>query len=169
MTDQEFSTVKHQDIFRVDFKGGKLLTPPVKQFTDIKIVRFLSDFQEWLTHYEPCAAIVIHCLYDPSDVHVPGSKHFLKKDKAGKLVRLAIASDFHIAGIDFLSSIEIIKDFLKEENLLDSVGWGIYPSWNHPGHHIDMRGYRGRWGMIGSKMAEYEDVLAFAKKKFQRR
>jgi hypothetical protein len=169
MTDQEFATIKHQDIFRVDDKGGKLLTPSVKQFTDIKILRFLSDFQEWLTHYEPCAVLAIHCLYDPSSVHVPSSKHFVKKDKAGKIVRLAIAGDFHIAGIDFLSSIEVIKEFLKENNLLDSVGWGIYPDWNNPGHHIDMRGYRGRWGMIGPKMVEFESALAYANKKFVRK
>lgn len=76
--------------------------------------------------------IIIHCAYRPND---PGSTHH-KGD----------AVDFHIAGMP------VVDQFLMTERTRLFAGIGVYPFWNNPGLHADVRQLRPnqhgpRWGL----------------------
>lgn len=52
---------------------------------------------------------------------------------------LGLAVDIHIKGLDVLDQYLLAEKF-------DFSGIGVYPCWNRPGLHIDMRkGRRARW------------------------
>lgn len=76
----------------------------------------------------------IHNAYDPPGTHSDKSYHYIGE-----------AVDFHIIGLTLLEASATIEKVLKELKLWDKVGLGIYPDWNKPGFHLDIRGYKARW------------------------
>lgn len=84
---------------------------------------------------------VIHCGYEP-DGHSTASQHYKGN-----------AVDFHIEGLPLieanrllLAALDVIQIVGKPVSEL--VGFGIYPDWNTPGFHLDIRGYKARWGAV---------------------
>jgi len=114
---------------------------------------------------------IIHCAYETSG-HAPNSYHYL-----GRAVDFHIKDDksFSHQVNEMLQILDIIS--LKVENyslhkpyrflypIADYVGLGIYPNWEHPGFHLDTRGYRARWARIGDKYVSFEQGLEYIKKK----
>ena len=73
--------------------------------------------------------------------HTPGSQHGLGN-----------ADDGHfISSLPFYDQIIRLESVLDALQVSDRVGLGIYPAWDIPGFHIDVRGYMARWGWIGAK------------------
>jgi len=84
--------------------------------------------------------MVIHCCFDLFG-HKPGSYHFQ-----------GLATDFHFkCNRNIYSQSEILIDALKEANLYEVCGLGIYPDWVNPGFHYDSRGDKARWKRRGDK------------------
>ena len=80
--------------------------------------------------------IIIHCGYErrpnrPTSRHNDGS-----------------AVDFHICGVDYRGAVEMVEGAIEGLGVADRVGLGIYPHWNHPGFHLDTRGWCARWGAV---------------------
>jgi len=87
--------------------------------------------------------VIIHCGYEMSG-HAKNSQH-----KTGGAV------DFHLkANQPFIQQIELIERILCELQVSKYVGLGIYPDWNNPGFHLDVRGTMARWGAINRKNPE---------------
>lgn len=97
---------------------------------------------------------VIHCGYESSG-HATDSYH-----KKGDAV------DFHIK-----SALTLPEQSLRLSKILlglqvqSRVGLGIYPDWNNPGFHLDVRETYARWGRIGMSYVSYGDALEHARKK----
>jgi uncharacterized protein YcbK (DUF882 family) len=80
---------------------------------------------------------VVHCGYENSG-HATKSKHYTGD-----------AVDFHIdTKIDFESQVKMMEYYLKDLQLENFVGMGIYPFWARKGFHIDCRGTKARWGCL---------------------
>jgi len=77
------------------------------------------------------------------------------------------AVDFHVVGIPLLEAEEAIECGLRRLQLWEYVGLGIYPDWNNPGFHLDVRGFKARWARIGSEYVAYESGVQHAEKKSQ--
>lgn len=80
--------------------------------------------------------MIIHFGYDPTGhSEDPPSLHYLQKDG------FAWAFDFHFMDPSLLEA------WLELERWKDIGGLGIYPWWQNPGFHIDIRRgpRRGRW------------------------
>ena len=75
----------------------------------------------------------IHCAYDTKG-HSKNSQHYTGN-----------AIDFHIVGLDLFTAYIKIVEVLKELQVNNRVGLGVYPDWNSPGFHIDLRGTKARW------------------------
>ena len=80
--------------------------------------------------------IIIHSDYRPKD---DGSQH-----------ALGLAVDFHVKGMS------VIDQYLLAEKSNLFTGIGVYPDWNNPGLHCDIRVVKGndfpaRWGRWGEK------------------
>ncbi len=84
---------------------------------------------------------IIHAAYDQPGSHSDKSFHYTGE-----------AVDFHIVGMSFLDAISAVENALFQLRVLDSVGLGIYPDWEHPGFHLDSRGVKARWS------ARYETI-----------
>ena len=72
--------------------------------------------------------IIVHCAYSTSG-HSKNSMHY-----EGKAV------DFHIKGMS------LVDQYLAAEKIGLFNGIGVYPFWNNPGLHIDIRTKPARWG-----------------------
>jgi uncharacterized protein YcbK (DUF882 family) len=101
---------------------------------------------------------VIHCGYEKSG-HSTASRHY-----SGDAV------DFHIADVPFIESIDKLLKALHEIDFMGDVcavyvGLGIYPNWNTPGFHLDLRGYSARWGRLGNEYVAFEKAYKYAKEK----
>ncbi|OHD53938.1 MAG: hypothetical protein A2Y33_12265 [Spirochaetes bacterium GWF1_51_8] len=153
MTRAEFDTLKNPGVFTKDYRGQVLMTPQVMASTKVSIARLIDGLQEFLKHHGELK-VVIHCLWEKSG-HTANSKHYT-----------GIACDFHLTGCGFLSAYELVRQFLEEVNLADSTGWGLYPDWNYPGFHLDLRGKKGRWGYYGGEMRGFDETLKYARDKF---
>jgi len=105
----------------------------------------------------PDTRIIIHCGFD-IDGHTTGSRHY--KGDAG---------DFHIVdGEPYPLQIAHMESVLRDLQVSDYVGLGIYPDWNHPGFHLDTRGEHARWGYVESLAGyiAYEAAKEYAVQKF---
>lgn len=92
---------------------------------------------------------VIHCAYDTKG-HSESSQHYIGN-----------AVDFHIVGLTFAEAILEIEEAITYLQLRDFIGLGIYPDWNSPGFHLDLRGTKARWGRLGaSNYVAYETARA---------
>ena len=111
---------------------------------------------------------VIHCAYEHKG-HAPNSYHYTGD-----------AVDFHIKwGAPFETHVRLVQAYLGEIDVIindgtainfittaDKIcGLGIYPTWNHPGFHLDVRQYPARWGRIFNEYVSFEEALRYAKGK----
>ena len=80
-----------------------------------ELLRRLDGLREFCSH-----RIIIHCGY-AIDGHTKNSQHYLGR-----------ATDFHIIGVT------LINQYLLAERF-NFGGIGIYPEWNNPGLHCDVR------------------------------
>lgn len=92
------------------------------------------------------ASIVIHCAYEDGG-HSNKSQHYLGN-----------AVDFHVVGMPFPEAIYWIEKILDDLHASDWVGLGIYPDWNTPGFHLDVRGVKARWGRYRGEYLAYDFV-----------
>ena len=105
--------------------------------------------------------IIIHCAYELSG-HMTDSQHYLGN-----------AADWHFNSNDpFFSQIDTVVSFLSDYGIFDKVGLGIYPAWNNPGFHLDVRGHYSRWGWVGDideqgnkKYVSFEEAKNYARNK----
>lgn len=105
-------------------------------------------------------AIIIHCAYEKSG-HAEKSQH-----------GLANAVDFNlVTALPFYAQILLVEKILRGLQLWDRIGIGIYPAWNTPGFHLDVRGTHAEWGWIGEKdkkgnkvYVSYEAAKEYAQK-----
>ena len=72
--------------------------------------------------------IIIHCAYAENG-HSDNSQHYKGK-----------AADIHIKGLNVVDQYLIAE----KSNLFNGIG--VYPFWNNPGLHIDIRNVPARWG-----------------------
>jgi len=84
--------------------------------------------------------IIINCGYATSG-HVKNSFHYK-----------GLACDWHFQGSNKISipqfmdeHVRIVLEALDQLQLNEFVGLGIYPFWNSPGFHFDVRSYKARW------------------------
>lgn len=91
--------------------------------------------------------------------HIPGSQHHPGNALDG----------YFISNMSFYSQILKLENILKGLQVENRVGLGLYPAWNTPGFHIDVRGFKARWGWIGElkpdgskEYCSYERAKAFA-------
>lgn len=98
------------------------------------------------------AEFIIHCGFE-SGGHTKDSEH-----KRGSAV------DFHIKSeLSFPEQIKRMEMILRDLQVYDKVGLGIYPDWNRPGFHLDVRGSFARWGRIGAaKYVGWHDAIDHA-------
>lgn len=80
-----------------------------------ELLRRLDALREFVSH-----RIIIHCGYSRGG-HTENSQHYLGK-----------AVDFHI------ENVSLINQYLAAERFM-FTGIGIYPDWNNPGLHCDVR------------------------------
>ena len=80
-----------------------------------ELLRRLDALREFVSH-----RIIIHCGYSNGG-HTENSQHYLGK-----------AVDFHI------ENVSLINQYLAAERFM-FTGIGIYPDWNNPGLHCDVR------------------------------
>ena len=90
--------------------------------------------------------IVIHCAYEKGG-HAQRSQHYLGN-----------AVDFHVVGMPFHEAVYWIEKILEDLHVADWVGLGIYPEWNTPGFHLDVRGTRARWGVHNGEYIAYDFI-----------
>ena len=108
---------------------------------------------------------IVHCGYATSG-HVKHSYHYTGD-----------ACDFHIKSrLHFRAQISILLRQLHnislsvypaETNISVSAlcGLGIYPEWNPPGFHLDVRGYPARWGAFNKKYHTWEETMKYIAEK----
>lgn len=61
------------------------------------------------------------------------------------------AVDFYFKGISYLEACVRLEQAIKELQLENHIGLGIYLDWNIRGFHLDVRGERARWSRIDGK------------------
>lgn len=83
--------------------------------------------------------------------HTTGSQHGLGN-----------AVDFHIQGLPFVEAVAQMETALHALQVADRCGLGIYPDWNNPGFHLDVRGTKARWGRIGRDYVSFDEALKAA-------
>lgn len=96
--------------------------------------------------------IKVHCGYKQGG-HTKNSYHYQGK-----------AVDFHVVGCSFIEAERHLMRFLKraiyydnkEYYLLNYVGLGIYPEWQDPGFHLDIRGQKASWSKLNGSHRPYE-------------
>jgi len=98
------------------------------------------------------APFSVHCAYDLSG-HLDKSEHYLGN-----------AVDFHIDdGESFALQISVMEHFLEGLQVAGHCGLGIYPGWNKPGFHLDVRGAKARWGRIGEDYVGFDEAKTYAR------
>lgn len=87
---------------------------------------------------------IIHCAYETSG-HSQNSQHYRGN-----------AADFHFENISVLEAYGIILRVLKDYQLENFVGLGVYPDWINQGFHLDVRGDKARWSQVFGKYVDIE-------------
>lgn len=116
--------------------------------------------------YDSKAVFHIHCGFEERG-HAKKSQHAWPiSGHGGYLGRVGNATDFHIqTTLTYAEQIEAMESIFKELQVEKVVGFGIYPDWNSPGFHLDVRGFAARWGRLGQTYMEYEDVKNIVKER----
>lgn len=103
---------------------------------------------------------IVHCGYDLSG-HMDKSLH-----------HTADAVDYHVIdGRPFPTQILVMEGLLLDFQVSHRVGLGIYPCWNNPGFHLEIRERAPRWGYVpelGGYIA-YDRAKDYACKKFMKK
>ena len=92
-----------------------------------------------INNLEENAYCIIHCA-DEQGGHSPRSQHYKGN-----------AADFHFKNISPGKVYIIIQKVLKDLQLENFVGLGVYPDWHNPGFHLDVRGEKARWSRVNGK------------------
>ena len=130
---------------------------PEENWGDSTMVKADLVFLLYFLRVEMGVPFVLHCAYDLSGHSTdPPSQHFYGK-----------AADGHYVGMTFKQCVDKLQDILhtktigdvrkhyalfmqgKDDDILlgDVIGFGIYPDWLPAGGvHLDVRGYKARWG-----------------------
>lgn len=88
-------------------------------------------------HYDSEATFHLHAGYDTGG-HSFGSEHYQGN-----------ALDFHIqTSLSYPEQVNAMLEILTCLQVASRVGMGIYPDWNSPGFHLDVRGEFARWGGV---------------------
>jgi hypothetical protein len=98
--------------------------------------------------------IIIHC--GTQGKHCANSYHYK-----------GLAVDFHFIpppGITLYEQTQNMLAFFSDMQLQDSVGLGVYPEWNNPGFHFDVRGSRARWGKLNDEYVGFTILMDHLKK-----
>lgn len=100
----------------------------------------------WENHKKvsPC---IIHCAYQTTG-HSTHSQHYKGN-----------AADFHFENIALSDAYNIIMAVLKEYQVEEFTGLGVYPDRRTPGFHLDVRGEKARWSRINGVYRGIEDFL----------
>jgi hypothetical protein len=69
------------------------------------------------------------------------------------------AVDFYFKGLNYLEACYRLEQCLKELQVLNHVGLGIYLDWNTRGFHLDVRGERARWSRIEGEYKTMEEGI----------
>jgi hypothetical protein len=86
---------------------------------------------------------------------------------------LGNAADFHFKwdnpeeALPFSKQVEQMITVLADLQVSHKVGLGIYPDWNNPGFHLDVRGSMARWGKIDTEddYVSFDIALNYAREK----
>jgi len=118
-----------------------------------KVNPFLLLILDELRHYIG-HSFIIHNAFATSG-HSENSQHYLGN-----------AVDYHIKGISFKSAVDKTLKHLSKmkflnNQIIDYCGIGIYPEWNNPGFHLDVRGYQASWGRIKNKYVSFDYAYKF--------
>lgn len=86
-----------------------------------------------------------------------------------------MASDWHVEGCSLVNAERWLMRYLyksinidnsgKLYQLIDYVGIGIYPDWNNPGFHLDVRGKRASWARLNNQYVAYRLGVEAAKER----
>jgi len=111
----------------------------------------LTAIRSEIKKLDPSAYLVIHNAYESAG-HNPKGEH-----PKGN------ATDFHVVTeIPYHELIGHLETILRDLQVFDRVGLGIYPTWNKQGFHLDVRGIKARWGRIGKDYVNYEIARQYA-------
>jgi hypothetical protein len=69
------------------------------------------------------------------------------------------AVDFYFEGLNFLEACYRVSNVIKELQVQNHIGLGIYLDWNKMGFHLDVRGERARWSRVEGKYVSIEEGL----------
>jgi len=97
--------------------------------------------------YKRISPCIIHCAYETSG-HSVNSQHYTGN-----------AADFHFENISAIKAFELILKVLKDYQMDEFVGLGVYPDWYKPGFHLDVRGYKARWSQVIGKYRHINEGL----------
>jgi len=103
---------------------------PMIDKVDVRLIVLLRDLNDFVHN-----KLYVHCLYDEAR-------------NAANVHRLGLACDGRIEDMPLIEQFVCISRFPFK-------GIGIYPAWNNPGFHVDLRNSRigARWGC--KKKGEY--------------
>ena len=73
------------------------------------------------------------------------------------------AVDFHLTWLKPLPAYHWIIETLGEMQCLEHVGLGVYPEWEYPGFHLDVRGTKARWAQVGGKYVGIDEGIKLLK------
>ena len=102
--------------------------------------------------YKVITPCIIHCAYARSG-HCTNSQHYKGN-----------AVDFHFMGISAKEAYEVILQTLKNYQMINFVGLGVYPDWFHKGFHLDVRGYKARWSRINNIYTDIDKGIELLRK-----
>ena len=68
------------------------------------------------------------------------------------------AVDFVVLDVPHSKALVEIEKILVDLQVDHVVGFGVYPDWNTPGFHLDVRGSKARWGRVQRQYVAYEPV-----------
>lgn len=69
------------------------------------------------------------------------------------------AVDFYFKGLPYLEACVRLEQAIKELQIENHIGLGIYLDWNIRGFHLDVRGERARWSRIDGKYKTMEEGI----------
>lgn len=97
-------------------------------------------------------SFIIHNAYETSG-HSAHSQHYL-----GKALDYHIVDKYHPPD-PFPLQVDKTLRALQELQIDNHVGLGIYPDWDIPGFHLDVRGEKARWGRVGGEYVSIKWAL----------
>lgn len=112
---------------------------------DSRLIYLLDEFRAFVGQ-----PFIIHCAYERSG-HTPNSQHYVGK-----------AVDGHFKNLNWLDQYLMALKFGKFR------GIGVYPDWNNPGLHLDIRDaeYTATWMQLDKKYitVDFQNIKRALKK-----